>query len=211
MDWQNIANAATAIGTLLAFAGLIMVFFQLKSTQKAIEAQTIIKLIDDWQNPEIYTAIKYIHKLRGQWKEYPPQEWDELAMRWVKDHANKTPDTSDPAGQELWNEWMWRRTASQFLSKMGLLVSTKMLSSNTLFGVVPEMGRLLAVLIPIEMQISKYWREREKKSIAQWDRPFEKWEFNELWSKYLDWNMHRGNKYELTAINWATELPHKTE
>ena len=99
---------------------------------------------------------------------------------------------------------MKRRIASQFLSKMGRLMMKDYLDSNDLFGVVPEVGRLLVVLRPIEHEIEKFWQEHEKNPIADWDRPVGKWEFDGLWKKYLEWYEKHSSIFEQKPLSSLT-------
>jgi hypothetical protein len=169
------ASIAAVIGVYLAY--------------KAIKAQTLIKLIDEWRSKEVYESIVYVHRLRRDWKKtgVAKEEWSGLAREWVRLHADKRPDSSHRIERKLADEWMKRRIASQFLSKMAGLAIGHYLSWDDLFGVVPEVGRLLVVLDPIEREIRDYWQEHEKNPIADWDRPVGKWEFKDLSKKYLEW------------------------
>lgn len=171
-----VASIAAVIGVYLAY--------------KTIKAQTLIKLLDEWRSKEVYESIVYVHRLRRDWKEreqWSKEQWSGLARRWVRRHANKRLDSSHRIERKLADEWMKRRTASQFLAKMAGLAMGHYLSWNDLFSVVPEVGRLLVVLDPIEREIRDYWQEHEEDPIADWDRPVGKWEFSKLSEKYLEW------------------------
>lgn len=111
----------------------------------------------------------------------------------------------DPEEKELANEWIKRRTASQFLSKMGQLLKANYLDSSDLFGVVPEAGRLLVVLGPIEEEITKYWRDHEKNPIADWDRAVGKWEFKDLRQKYIEWYKEHSDILEQKPPSYFTD------
>jgi hypothetical protein len=200
------------------FAGLMLVisgaslfgiraaFKQVKAAQKALKAQVLMKLCDEWRGLRIYYAMRYVSDLRAKWKDRPLEEWPTLAEEWVIEHAGKRADSPDPAEKRLGEEWYKRRTASQFLAKMGLLIEQGYLSEDEFFGVDPEVGRQLAVLIPIEKAVQEYWMQRETNPIAAWDKPFPKWEFNQLWTKYELWyHRHGEGKLILNAPNWSPE------
>ncbi len=79
---------------------------------------------------------------------------------------------------------------------MGQLAENGSLKADDLFRVVPEVGRLLLVLGPIELAIQDHYQYDEKKSIAAWDRPFGKWEFNDLHDKYEEWYLKHSRMLE---------------
>jgi len=82
------------------------------------------------------------------------------------------------------------------------MVTNKYFTTDDVFGVVPEMARLLAVLIPIERAIREKYSSDP--SVADWDFPFPKWEFGQLWPAYFEW-FNKGGKrcLKLDPINWA--------
>jgi hypothetical protein len=140
-----------------------------------LDTAHLVKLAEDWRSPEIYKAVTYINDLRAEWKKTSaPQDWPDLAARWVSQNAGKRAQASDQENQ-LSDERLMRRTAAQFVAKMGALVKQGYISSDDLFRVIPEMARLLTVLIPIELAILKYWSDAEGAPIAVWDKPVGKW------------------------------------
>jgi hypothetical protein len=99
------------------------------------------------------------------------------AENWVKGHLNQE-------NQKLKEESNSRRKLAQFLSKMGLMAISGYIEWDDLFGVIPEMGRYLTVLIPIEVAIVQQWRPQETERIADWDVPVAKWEFTRILGEY---------------------------
>jgi hypothetical protein len=93
---------------------------------------------------------------------------------------------------KLWQEWIWRRTASQFLAKMGATIQAGYLTPDEFFRVVPEVARQLAVLAPIEIAITEHFLKQGGTPIADWDKPFPKWEFKRLQEDYERWYKREG-------------------
>lgn len=183
--------------TLLGVFGTLWAVSQAK---KSLRAHTILKLTEGWRDIEIYNAISYINELRTEWKKKcspvtDQATWDTLAMNWVHEHYRAQ-------GDQLKKEWLARRQASQFLSKMGLLTMRGYMKPEDLFGVIPEMGRYLMVLTPIELAIQKL--DSEEKPIADWDHQVGKWEFNYLCSEYLRWFEKNRNKIVLNPIDYSS-------
>lgn len=176
---------------VLLLLGICLAFRQLVESRKATKAQVLFRLHEEWRNPEVYNAMGYIHDLRDEWKKHQLADWEDLANEWVKNTFRLKP-----------TEWRLRRTAAQFLGKMGYLVKTGYLTPEEFFGVVPEAGRLLVVLIPIEIAIVRYMAQIQGEPIEEWDRAFGKWEFNFLWPAYKKWYKNNRENYELQPINW---------
>lgn len=193
LDFSTILQMLTLIGVF----GTLSAVWQAK---KSLRAQTVMKLVDGWRDPELYSAMVYVNKLRTAWKkscspiENSPQ-WNELARDWVKEHYQ----TDD---EILRREWNQRRQASQFLSKMGLMTMSGYMKSDDLFGVIPEMGRYLMVLTPIEMAIKEI-ADSQEKGCADWDHAAGKWEFNYLWRQYLNWYERNRNTIVLEPIDYS--------
>jgi len=191
------------IGGFTAIIGGFAAIRQVKSAQDSLRAQTFLKLYEEWKNPELYKSIRYIDELRQEWKLIKPVvDWGELAEEWVRTHARIDIRSDELVQRKLANEWNMRRTASQFLSKMGTLIETNALPEDDFFGLNPEVGRQLSVLIPIEIAIQKYWANIEKSQIAPWDTPVPKWEFNKLWVRYQKWYRTKGASFTLNPIDW---------
>lgn len=210
MTYQDITSAIglcfNAIGlclNILTVIGVVAAFWQVRSARDSLRAQVFMKLFDEWKNPDLYKSIRYIDLLRQEWKQkLPVSDWDKLANEWVKSHVKKDPKSQDPIEKKLAEEWYMRRMASQFLSKMGSLVEAGYLPEDDFFGVNPEVGRQLSVLIPIEIAIQEYWKHEEQKQIAPWDYPVPKWEFTPLWNRYQKWYRIKGSRHILLPINW---------
>jgi hypothetical protein len=180
---RDIFSVVTAVTSSLTVVGIFIAFLQLRTAGKNLKAQVLMRLAEDWRSPEIYIAVNYVNRLRAQWRKSPMEEWPDLATRWVSEHAGRSSRATGQEEVRLWDEWLMRRTASQFLAKMGTLMRQGYIKPDDLFGVIPEMGRLLIVLIPIEIAIREYWSNAESAPIAEWDRPVGKWEFRELFDQ----------------------------
>lgn len=182
------AGWVTAIATLVLAGGVVFTAIQAYAARGAINAQVLMRLFEEWRNPEIYRSVNYVHSLRQEWKRRaPPAEWRKLAEEWVRAHAGKDPDSKDEQTSDLWKKWKARRTASQFLAKMGALIQAGYLTADEFFRVVPEAGRLLVILWPIEKEIERFWASSESRPLQDWDHPFPKWEFSVLWDAYGPW------------------------
>ncbi|MCV6608581.1 MAG: hypothetical protein OIF32_10235, partial [Campylobacterales bacterium] len=89
---------------------------------------------------------------------------------------NSTPKTT---------EWNHRRLASQVLSQAGTMMLKGHITRDDFFEIIPEAGRILAVLIPIEEEIRLKYSEGSK--IADWDIPFGKNNLENLLIAYEEW------------------------
>ncbi len=109
-DWPTFFSLVAAIGVVVAL-------WQVRLAAKGIQAQTLMKLIDEWRSKKVYKSISYIHRLRSEWKgrQPDPNQWSNLARRWVDGHAGKKYKLATPyERKKLDKEWMQRRIASQF-------------------------------------------------------------------------------------------------
>jgi hypothetical protein len=202
----TVFSAVTALSTTLLVAGVFVAYFQLRAVRKDTKAQVLIKLSEEWRSQAVYEAATYVNRLRTEWRTSAIKEWPHLAEKWVYSHAGRDPHSAQPEERRLWDEWFMRRTASQFLAKMGSLMRHGYINPNDLFGVVPEAGRLLLVLTPIEIAIAEYWSRKEGTPVAAWDHAMGKWEFKELWQAYQDWWRPSGEKYDLNWKDWNSML-----
>jgi hypothetical protein len=145
-------------------------------------------MIDEWNSKELYEAVRYIHRLRGEWKSRhsDPSEWEASAKEWVESNAPRDGITA--AG-----EWMDRRRVSQFLSKMGYMLKSNYITADDFFVVAPEARRLLLVLEPIEREIVRKYSSGEL-SAAAWDKPFDKLFFEYVKSEYDRWFARTGKQ-----------------
>jgi hypothetical protein len=159
--------------------------WQLGAATRSYRAMLLVHLIEEWNKPEMYEAVRYIHELREEWKtkDATREQWDCLARRWVSENSPPYPPLEPGAP----NRWMQRRQVSQFISKMGYLMNEKYITRKDLFSVIAEAGRLLIVLDPIERSILHLYHNREKAPLADWDQPFMKVGFDGVWVKYCDW------------------------
>jgi hypothetical protein len=194
---ELVQNLQTVLQILTVF-GVFAAVWAVLQAKTSLRAQTVMKLIEDWRDPELYEAIRYINSLRTEWKKTcspvtDKATWDKLASKWVDDYyPGKEEQTK--------KEWLARRQASQFLSKTGLLTMRGYMRPEDLF-VVPEMGRYLMVLTPIELAILQ--KSDFEKPIADWDHPAVKWEFNYLWSEYMRWFKKNSNKIKLNPLEYS--------
>src|SRR4051794_9403119 len=100
----------------LAMAGLVTLVFarrQLKAVQRAARATVLLRLTQEWSNPDLHQATKYIHELLRSWKTADPSrsKWRDFAKTWVDSHAMHGPTPPDPASQALAKEWGYIRHA----------------------------------------------------------------------------------------------------
>lgn len=199
--WIPIINL---IINIVLVGGVIAAFFQLRTARQGNKALVLLKLIDEWRSKDLYFEVRYINDLREEWrkKNPDPQSWDQFAEEWVREHSGKNPESLNEQEAKLANEWFMRRKVSQFLAKMGYLMQLGYIKRNDLFGAVPEAGRLLIILIPIEIAIQKQWAGDKDVVVADWDSSVGKWEFNHLWREYLRWYKDERKNLLLMNIEW---------
>jgi hypothetical protein len=222
-DYRSLA--IQAVTSTVVVVGVIIAFRQLRMAVRNLKAQVLMKLAEDWRSPEVYKAVTYVNDLRADWKKSSnAQDWPELAASWVSEYAGerkKETQVKRLAGAARWvsehvgnpeqehhlsDERLMRRTASQFVARMGALMKQGYISPDDLFRVIPEMGRLLAVLVPIELAILEYWKDAEGTPVAEWDRPVGKWEFRDLWLEYDKWHRAVGKTVNLDREDWKRVL-----
>ncbi len=198
---QLVTAVATSMGVLIA---LVAVLRTERQITRSLRAQAYLKLADEWRDETLHRHVLRVLDLWEEWRKKALKEGKASdATEWLKFTENRAKDWAKNRGDGfLYNRE--RRAVSQFLSKLGPLITNKYLKSEDVFGVVPEMGRLLAVLYPIEIAIQNKEREKAAAGIADWDSPFPKWEFKELWREYFDW-FNKGGKecLKLPCINRA--------
>ena len=203
MSPYEISSLTLQVLTLL---GLGLAGWQIKLSSDSLRAQTLFKLIDEWRDPVIYSAFQYVSQLRDKWQASSDANWATLADQWVTEHKNPEPDASPEDRKRLSNEWLLRRTASQFLAKMAALIEAGYLTPDAFFSVNPEAARQLAVLWPIEKAIERRF-SFQVQAIPHWDRAFPKWEFSILWKFYERWYTKKGAaKCQLTEPPNALKL-----
>jgi hypothetical protein len=191
-------NLSVIIQSLTLF-GVAVTVWAVLMARRSLRAQTVAQFIKDWRDPEMYDAIRYINELRAEWKEKcspvtDPQSWNAQAEKWAKDHFRAKT-------KKLRKEWMLRRNASQFIAKMGLMAQSHYMKTDDLFGILPEMGRYLMVLIPIEIAIQETADFEEP--IADWDHPVVKYEFDYIWHQYQGWYQKHRDDIVLHPIDFA--------
>jgi hypothetical protein len=177
-----VLTASATIGSMLA------VLWQVIAMSKAVRAQAFMRLVDDWRDQTLHRDVIYVLDLWVAWKQKScdPAAWASCAREWVAQNHQNT------------DEWKKRRSVSQFIAKTGAMVFNGYLRPGDVFGTVPEIGRLLAVLIPVEIEIQRLRVSDSSRSVAGWDNPFPKWEFQALWAMYLKWFRKTGK--------WLLEL-----
>lgn len=179
-DPQTVEHLKLIFSALLLL-GLILTALQIHAARRQARANVLLRLIDEWNASDLYDSIRYIHQLRTEWKAVNPDAsmWQPLAGEWVKENAPRN-------GEPVTGDWIKRRRAAQFLSKMGYMLRAGYLTRDDLFTTVPEARRLLVVIIPIEREIAKRYSTLEK-PLAQWDRPFEKLHFDSVQTEFDLW------------------------
>jgi len=190
---QLILNIFQVFSSILVFVGLIIASLQVRAARRDSRANVLLRLIDEWNKPETYAAIIYIHNLRRQWKQ-SKEEWSVLAEKWVIEHATAEPNAKSAKERKKAEEWKARRVASQVISKMGYMMLNGYIKPEDFFGVVPETRRILAVLDPIEKAISKHFRNYEV-PLDEWDQPFDKLVFDSLVKEYQKWFRLQGRTH----------------
>jgi hypothetical protein len=205
---RAIAQCVTALGAAAAAAGTWCAFASLQTARKNLKAGALVKLFEGWRSEESGRAFGYINELRRTWKNLG-SDTNKLARLWVQEHSGNNSQVDEPKRRE---ENAKRRHASQFLAKMQAAVLQGLLTHQEFFSVVPEVGRYLAVLVPIEDELKKYWDEQEEKvcstwnrtaceqrRIANWDQACPKWEFDGLMRAYEDWFPRNQDKFQPVA------------
>jgi hypothetical protein len=198
-----IFHNGTFVTALIALLAVFMAYWQARQIAKTLRAETYLKLADEWRRDSLHHQVNVVLDLWETWKADASKEGKGSdATEWSKFIEQRAKDWVDAHGNESL-KWEDRRAVSQFLSKLGPMITNGYLKCNDVFGVVPEMGRLLAVLVPIEIAIQEKHR-KSSPSVADWDSPFPKWEFQELWPKYFEWFSRAGKTcLKLQRINWA--------
>lgn len=215
-NWANwIAFAATVLSVIATAAAL----WAAHESRRAVKGQVLLQLLNEYRSEAIYGAFLYVHSLRSEWK-IPAGTADstKLARRWVEDHdlrKAKAAGLADTKLKQIREENLHRRAATQFLAKMGYAIQAKYLSWDEFFGVVPEAGRHLIVLYPIEKELIDYWREREATAqtdwvkipegydLPAWDRAAPKCELKFLADEYEKWFKRNKEKLELPKFEWV--------
>jgi hypothetical protein len=65
----------------LMLIGIIIAVFQVRAALRISRANVLLRLLEEWNREELYHAIRYIHRLRKDWKQREPNSelWPELA------------------------------------------------------------------------------------------------------------------------------------
>jgi len=66
---QTLVNVTQILSNILVFVGLIVAVLQVRAARRDSRATVLLRLIEEWNNSELYTAVNYIHNLRRQWKQ----------------------------------------------------------------------------------------------------------------------------------------------
>lgn len=174
--------------SLFILGGLVIAALQVREAARSYRATVLLQLTQEWNSAELYAAVNYIHKLRREWKIEEPEfnRWMPLAQAWLDEHNPNNQTTNNPEYKRLMDEWNNRRIASQFLSKMGYMMSKGYIKPKDFFAFVPEAPRLIVVLEPIDFCIVKYYRSLEIQN-EDWDRAFSKVGFQFIKDLYPDW------------------------
>lgn len=90
---STILSLITARASLVAVFGIYWAFRQTQVAARALKAQVLMKLIDEWRSKDLYESIRYVHKLRAEWKTRPVNDWPGLARDWVTLRVDKRLDS----------------------------------------------------------------------------------------------------------------------
>ena len=172
----------------LVLVSFILTYLQIRAARRQARANVLLKMFEEWNQPELYDAIRYVHGLRREWKRVRPDtnEWQDLADLWVQNNLPNGTAQSDGA-------WIKRRRAAQFLDKIGYMLHAKYITKDDAFAIAPEVSRLVIVLIPLEKSIAKHFRDQEPK-VAEWDQPSSKLYLGKLDLAAIDWFRSTGHK-----------------
>jgi hypothetical protein len=87
MECAEAAAWVTAIATVVLAGGVAFAATQASAARNAVKAQGLMRLFQEWRDPETYRSMTYIHRLRNQWKgQAPVSGWQRLAEEWVRTH-----------------------------------------------------------------------------------------------------------------------------
>lgn len=192
---ELIIKVAPLFTTLTIIAAFVSVLIAAKS----VRGVALFKLIDGWRSAEVYEAFLYLNELRQEWKK-DGRAICVLANEWVVNHFN-ADGVSDQEKERLAKERQQRRCAAQFMAKMHYAVLTGYLKPDQVFAVMPESGRYLAVLAPLEDAINCFFDKKEENEGIGWDG--NKWGPNTN-RRISDWD-HSCPKWELRSMSEAYE------
>jgi hypothetical protein len=188
------------VAPLLTTLAIVVALVSTLIAAKNLRGMALFKLIEGWRSPEIYDAFLYINALRREWKS-DGREIRLLADEWVGKHFTVDGVVLEQENERLTKEKQRRRCAAQFMAKMYYAVLTGYLKPDQVFEVMPESGRYLAVLAPLEDAINRFFEKKEENESIGWDG--KKWE-SDTHRRIADWD-HSCPKWELRSMTEAYE------
>jgi hypothetical protein len=208
----KVAPLFTTLTIVAAFVGILI-------AAKNLRGVALFKLIEGWRSAEVYEAFLYVNELRQAWKR-DGREICILADEWVVKHFNEDGTASDQETQRFAEERQKRRCAAQFMAKMHYAVLTGYLKPDQVFAVMPESGRYLAVLAPLEDAINrffdkkeenegigwngKHWDPHNDRRISDWDHSCPKWELRSMTEAYEKWFNKPENQRKFRPVSPVT-------
>lgn len=170
----------------LTVIGFLLAALQIRAAREQSRSTVLMKMIDEWNDPDLYDSVRYIHGLRREWKSKAPNQanWAVLVDDWV------TANTPTP-GSRSSDQWLQRRRVAQFLDKLGYMLRAKYLKPADVFAIAPEATRLLMVIVPLEKAIARKFNNQEP-AFAEWDRPSSKLYLKELALHFPTWFQKTG-------------------
>lgn len=187
-----------SFGIMLALAAICISVWQAREAARSYRSGVLLNLMQQWNDHDFYESVRYIHRLRKEWKEESVGgcEWDRKkfinadrwasAKNWVESYAPRSPQAGETISQPPTSEWEHRRKVSQFISMMGYMMKARYLKDSDFFAIIPEVKRLLVILEPIEYWIAKEYGDKYVLD-TDWDRPFGKVGFDYIHSEYINW------------------------
>lgn len=182
----------------LLLCGIAVGIYQVRAALRVSRANVLLKLLEEWNSRNLYTAIRYINRLRMDWRTQEPDEakWERLAEQWVSERAEADSDSNDIIQKRLTEEWFQRRLVAQFISRMASLLRSRYITKDDFFTVVPEVQRLILVLEPIDNAIIKYYADKENIQTEKgWDRPMRKTAYQYVKDQHNTWFKQHGTKF----------------
>jgi hypothetical protein len=201
VDWAQVVGALAAV---IGVIGVGLAFGQIRQGAAGIRAQLLTKLNEEWRSQQLYDGNRYLLGLGRNWKRTGGAA-DALALEWVR--ARASTSNRRWSHQNRSEEWNHRRLVAQYLRHAGYLLSERRITPDDVFSAIPETGRLLEVLIPLENAVIAYYDQGAVTArSAPWDVTARKWELDYLFAQYEKWFA----KNELKRFGPHPQLPTAT-
>jgi hypothetical protein len=140
MNIQSVGSIATLMTALVALLAVYMTYRQERQIGRTMRAQAYLKLAYDWRDPVLHDKVVAVFNLWAKWKEDALKEGKfSGAAEWSKFVDQHARDWVGGRGNQVLS-WGDRRAVSQFVAKLGPMITAGYLKDSDVFGVVPEMG-----------------------------------------------------------------------